>query len=158
MDNISIRHAHVDEAEWVVTSIYRMVQEMSQYGGHEPDAMDRARERLADPIADQLAGGHACYFVAESAARERLGLVGAEVTTLGGTFLPKPQLHIMVVYVVPQARGRGIAGRLLADALAWGRAQGCTACDLNVVAGHPAQSLYQKLGFAVSHLRMMRPL
>lgn len=158
MDEISIRCARVDDADWVVETIYAMVTEMSRYGGQTPDTAEHARERLARPIAEQLVSSDACYLLAQSTAHERLGLVGAAVTTLGGTFVPRPQLHISAVYVTPQARGRGIAGRLLSALWDWGREKGCVACDLNVVAGNPARSLYEKLGFAVSHFRMLRPL
>ena len=89
---------------------------------------------------------------------ERIGVAGAELTTLGGAFAPKKTLHISVVYVVPLLRRGGIGGRLIAKLLEWGRAAGCELCDLNVLSGNPARSLYERCGFSASEVKMVRSL
>jgi ribosomal protein S18 acetylase RimI-like enzyme len=157
-DDICIRPATEPEAPWLVTMIYGMVQEMARYGGHEPAAAEIASAHLMRPIAEQLSSKDTCYVVAESAQGERLGVAGAEMTTLGGAYAPKRVLHISAVYVLPAARVRGIGSRLLTAVLEWGRAQGIDACDLNVIAGNPAKSLYEKFGFSTVQCNMMRRL
>jgi hypothetical protein len=83
-DDIRIRTATDVDAHWVVTMIYRMVQEMARHGGYEPASAEIACENLQRPIGEQLASKDACYLLAESAPDERLGVAGAEVRTLGG--------------------------------------------------------------------------
>lgn len=155
-ETIDIRPATVEEAPWVVAMIYRMMQEMARYGGHQPATSEIACAQLALPIAEQLASNDACYQIAETARHERLGVAGAEVITLGGAYAAKRLLHISVVYVLPPARGLGIATRLLTTLFEWGRMQGIEACDLNVLAGNPAKSLYEKFGFSVVQFKMTR--
>jgi GNAT superfamily N-acetyltransferase len=106
----------------------------------------------------ELKGNNVKYLVAESANGEPIGVAGAELTTLGGAFAPKKTLHISVVYVVPLLRRGGIGGRLIAKLLDWGRAAGCELCDLNVLSGNPARSLYERCGFSVSEVKMVRSL
>jgi GNAT superfamily N-acetyltransferase len=110
------------------------------------------------PIADHLTSKDAQYLVVESSQHERLGVVGAELVTLGGAFASKRLLRISMIYVLPPVRGLGIGNRLLTAILEWGRARGCEACELTVVAGNPATSLYEKHGFSISEFKMVRPL
>jgi len=42
--------------------------------------------------------------------------------------------------------------------LDWGRHAGGDYFDLNVVAGNPARSLYQKFGFSDAAINMTRPI
>jgi GNAT superfamily N-acetyltransferase len=158
VDEIVIRAAREDETEWMVAMIRRMVEEMARYGGHAPATAEFAWAGLARTIADQIKSNDAQYLIAESAQHEPVGVVGAELETLGGAFAPKKSLHLSVVYVLPPVRGTGIGSRLLTAILAWGRARGCAACNLNVVARNPARSLYEKHGFSVFEFKMVRPL
>jgi ribosomal protein S18 acetylase RimI-like enzyme len=57
-------------------------------------------------------------------------------------------LFIEELYVVPDARRRGVARALLGHLLADGRASGVRAVELEVDEGHePARALYRSLGF-----------
>jgi GNAT superfamily N-acetyltransferase len=143
---------------WRETVVEAWMEEMTHYGGHAPATAESAWERLVRPIADHLTSKDAQYLVAESTQHERLGVVGAELVTLGGAFAPKRLLHISMVYVLPSVRGVGIGNRLLTAILERGRARGCEAPDLTVVAGNPATSLYEKHGFSISGFKMVRPL
>ena len=136
--------------------IRHMVVDMARYGGNTPATDDAAWERIAVAIAGELKGNNVKYLVPESAAGEPIGVAGAELTTLAGAFSPKKTLHISVVYVLPQWRRGGIGGRLIAKLLDWGRAAGCELCDLNVLSGNPARSLYERCGFSISEVKMVR--
>ena len=57
-------------------------------------------------------------------------------------------MHVIDVALVPEARGRGLGARLLADLQAAARAQG-RHVDLYVDPSSPARRLYERLGFAV---------
>ena len=137
--------------------IRHMVVDMARYGGNTPATDDAAWEKIAVAI-DELKGNHVKYVVAESADGGPIGVAGAELTTLGGAFAPKKTLHISVVYVLPRLRHGGIGGRLIAKLLDWGRAAGCELCDLDVLSGNPARSLYERCGFSVSEVKMVRSL
>ena len=158
MDKITVRDARHDEAAFIVQMIRRMVVDMASYGGNTPATDGAAWEKIVVAIAGELKGNNVKYLVAESANGEPIGVAGAELTTLGGAFAPKKTLHISVVYVVPLLRRGGIGGRLIAKLLDWGRAAGCELCDLNVLSGNPARSLYERCGFSVSEVKMVRSL
>ena len=158
MDKMTVRDARHDEAAFIVQMIRHMVVDMASYGGNTPATDDAAWERIAVAIAGERKGNNVKYLVAESAAGEPIGVAGAELTTLAGAFSPKKTLHISVVYVVPQLRRGGIGGRLIAKLLDWGRAAGCELCDLNVLSGNPARSLYERCGFSASEVKMVRSL
>ena len=76
--------------------------------------------------------------------------------TLGGAFAQKKTLHISAVYVLPQFRRGGIGSALLTRLLDWGRTAGSEQCDLNVLSDSPAKSLYERHGFSVLGLKMVR--
>jgi GNAT superfamily N-acetyltransferase len=138
--------------------IRHMVGDMASYGGSTPATDDTAWEKIAVAIAGELKGNDVKYLVAESVNGEPIGVAGAQLTTLGGAFAPKKTLHISVVYVLPQLRRGGIGGRLIAKLLDWGRAAGCELCDLDVLSGNPARSLYERCGFSISQVKMVRSL
>lgn len=53
------------------------------------------------------------------------------------------------LYVAPQARGGGVGGRLLSDAIAIAEGAGCLTLELEVDASHArVESLYRREGFA----------
>ena len=158
MDKITVRDARHDEAAFIVQMIRHMVVDMASYGGNTPATDGATWEKIVVAIAGELKGNNVKYLVAESANGEPIGVAGAELTTLGGAFAPKKTLHISVVYVVPLLRRGGIGGRLIAKLLDWGRAAGCELCDLNVLSGNPARSLYERCGFSVSEVKMVRSL
>jgi len=158
MDKITVRDARHDEAAFIVQMIRHMVVDMASYGGNTPATDGAAWEKIVVAIAGELKGNNVKYLVAESANGEPIGVAGAELTTLGGAFAPKKTLHISVVYVVPLLRRGGIGGRLIAKLLDWGRAAGYELCDLNVLSGNPARSLYERCGFSVSEVKMVRSL
>lgn len=158
MDDITIREARDDEAEWIVVMICQMVEDMSHYGGHTPAPAESVQEKLIPIITALIKDNDAQYLIAESPQHGRVGVVGAELEMLGGALAPKKSLDISVVYVLPQFRRCGIATRLLSAITSWGQAAGYEECSLNVVSGNPAKLLYEKQGFLVFEFKMMRPL
>ena len=58
------------------------------------------------------------------------------------------ELHIHSIAVHPDRRRAGVAGTLVAHALAEGRAAGCTLATLEVrISNRPAIALYERAGF-----------
>jgi GNAT superfamily N-acetyltransferase len=158
MVEFTLRDARADEAKLIVPMVRRMVADMAGYGGHAPALDEAPWDKLAAEIAKDLGGCRTKFVVAQSSEGEWLGVAGGELITLGGAFAPEETLHISVVYVVPQFRRAGIARRLVAVLLDWGRASGATECDLNVLGKNPARTLYERLGFAVLEVKMVLPL
>jgi ribosomal protein S18 acetylase RimI-like enzyme len=155
---IRFRDAREDEAPLIVQLIRRMVADMAAHGGHAPTADSTAVEKLETAVADELKESDAKYVIAESVNGDVFGIAGAQLITLGGAFAPKRVLHISAVYVLPQFRRSGIGGALLARILEWGRTAGGQECDLNVLSANPAKSLYEKHGFSVAEVKMVRSL
>jgi ribosomal protein S18 acetylase RimI-like enzyme len=158
MDNVVIRDARQDDADTIVQMIRRMVTDMASHGGHVPTTDEAAWEKMIAAIADQLAGSGARYVIAQSADGSPVGAAGAEPVTIGSAFAPSRTWHISVVYVLPQFRRGGIGSRLIARMLDCGRAAGIAQCDLNVLSENPAKSLYEKHGFSVAEVKMVRSL
>jgi len=158
MDNVVFRDARPEDAALIVQMIRYMVTDMAAYGGHPPAGEDLAWEKMQAAIADELKGSGARFMIAEAAEGASVGVAGAQQVTLDGAFAPRRVWHISVVYVLPQFRRAGIGGQLLARILDCGRAAGIEQCDLNVLAGNPAKSLYEKHGFSVLEVRMVRSL
>ncbi len=67
--------------------------------------------------------------------------------------------YVLVLYVSPEHRRRGIATALLHQAQAWARARGDYQIGLQVFADNPgAIALYQKLGYQTHSLWLTKPL
>jgi ribosomal protein S18 acetylase RimI-like enzyme len=156
MDNITVRDARDGEAEVIVQMIRKMVTDMAGYGGDAPATDSAAWERITLTVADDLKRSSAKYVIAETAAGHAVGVGGAELFAPGGAFAPKKTLHITAIYVVPQFRRSGIGSALLTSILDWGRAARSERCDLNVLTNNPAKSLYEKHGFSVLAVKMVR--
>jgi GNAT superfamily N-acetyltransferase len=144
-----IRRAKPEDAPELAALMRAMVAETASMGGHAA-ARDETLwaglpgriERVVRDDEDYL------YLVAAGAAPEAIwGFAEANRFTLGGPLEPKRMLHINGVYVRPQQRRGGVGRTLVEAALDWGRASGCAAGELNVLAANPARRLYEACGF-----------
>jgi GNAT superfamily N-acetyltransferase len=80
-----------------------------------------------------------------SALRTYLGSVGGETVACAGAFAHGSDCEIVFVAVLPEGRGRGISGRLMARALADAAEQGFETTTLQATKlGYP---IYAKLGY-----------
>lgn len=99
----------------------------------------------ADELAGRLAPGSAAFVVEASHD-------GVEPPTVAGYALfalVEGEAELLQIAVATRFRGRGLAGRLLADALAALERGGHVICHLEVRAGNrPAIALYERLSFA----------
>ena len=68
-------------------------------------------------------------------------------------------VNLFQMWVAPEARGQGVAGALLDEAIRWAHARGARALQLGVnCANLPAVRLYERAGFLETGLREpMRP-
>jgi GNAT superfamily N-acetyltransferase len=80
-----------------------------------------------------------------SALRTYLGSIGGETVACAGAFAHGSDCEIVFVAVLPEGRGRGISGRLMARALADAAEQGFETTTLQATKlGYP---VYEKLGY-----------
>jgi len=155
-DDVLIRDARSDEANFAAEITREMVVEMQGYGGRTAAASTSAWEKVTARIADDLQLETAKYLVAENASGQRIGYAAARIVTLEGPFEPKRTMHVSVVYVLPDNRQAGIGRRLVEELFDWGRAKGAEYCTLNVLEKNPARSLYKSLGFVDTAIKMTR--
>jgi ribosomal protein S18 acetylase RimI-like enzyme len=158
MNEIVVREARHDEARFVMEMTRLMVLDMERYGGCSAATAESAWDKVGVAIAEELKEDKYKYLIAETANGDRIGLAAAKIVTLGGAFAPKTNIHLSVVYVRPHFRRAGVGRELILRALKWGYDMGGEYCDLNVLAENPAISLYKKLGFAETAIKMKRPL
>src|SRR5215469_756415 len=157
-DAIAVRDARLDESRYIMEMTRLMVCEMARYGGRQAAADETVWNEHEVRIAAELKADDVKYLIAEAADGNRIGLGGARINTLEGVFAPKKIIHIGIVYVLPSFRRTGVASKLMSQMLDWGRHAGGDYFDLNVVAGNPARSLYQKFGFSDAAINMTRPI
>lgn len=99
---------------------------------------------------------HRCYLVAEghSTTANPRAVAGAELIGWAGVRVIADSADVLTVGVVPAARRRGIAHRLLVALLSEARRRGATEAFLEVRQdNHAAQALYERAGFAQVGLR-----
>jgi GNAT superfamily N-acetyltransferase len=158
MNEIIVRDASQDDVVLIAQMIRQMVEDMASYGGHAPAKDEAASQKTEAMVADELKGDVNKYLIAESTNGEPLGVTNAELITLAHVFAPKKTIHVHVVYVLPKYRRHGVASALLRRILDWGRAVDAELCTLNVLAGNPARSLYDKNGFSTFEVKLVRLL
>ena len=114
---------------------------------------DDIRHSLFQNLADMLAAG------------EWFGFTWADPEPVGCILLSKAHQwgmglgYVENIYVVPDARGRGIAAQLLAHAEDHLRRAGCGLIQLDALRGEgSAEGLYEKLGYHISSVKMEKKI
>jgi ribosomal protein S18 acetylase RimI-like enzyme len=97
-------------------------------------------------LADRLEHDESFVFVAEEAGRA-VGFMQLYPTfssvTLGRVYV------LNDLFVAPQARGRGVASRLLETAREWSEREGAVYLELSTAVDNPAQRLYEAHGWVL---------
>ena len=102
-------------------------------------------------VEDALLIGNCHYRLADDA-----GLEPAQGAVAAGFVLSRAGVdeeELLLFAVAPEARGRGIGGRLLAEFAAAARARGAARLLLEMRRGNPAESLYRRFGFVPIGMR-----
>jgi ribosomal protein S18 acetylase RimI-like enzyme len=122
------------------------------YARIRPDAPILARRHFAA----QLRSSDEVIFLAEHEGRA-VGIL--RCVQVAGIPLVFPSLHgyISSVYVVPEARRRGVLHQLLDEAVGWCRARGLTEIRLhNAVENAAANAAWESFGFEIAeYLRVL---
>ncbi len=102
----------------------------------------RPAEWWAGRVAAAAVSGIDCPLIAEVEGRV-VGLVWAKLDASNPSLV-----NLFQMWVAEQWRGRGIAARLLADAIDWARSKNARVVQLGVTCGDTsATRLYQRTGF-----------
>jgi GNAT superfamily N-acetyltransferase len=147
-ENFTIRRATPDDVGIIAEHRARMFQDTGRLDDDRAAAMIELLKPIMRPM---LASGEYNGWLATAENEMVVAGAGAQVRTL----LPRPETAVarealvVNVYVEPGYRRLGLARRLMADILAWGREQGIERVSLHASAmGRP---LYESLGFAPSN-------
>ncbi|MEO3873829.1 GNAT family N-acetyltransferase [Nonomuraea sp. B12E4] len=146
MQEIVISHLEPDEGERLREIRLRALQDSpdsfgSSYGLEVEFASDKWAERLKNQDSR--------WWVAASGGSD-VGLVCMRLEEGGA--------HLLSMWVAPEARGRGLGSRLVAEAVAWARDVGAEEIGLWAVdRNHAARGLYAAAGFVPSGKVMALP-
>jgi GNAT superfamily N-acetyltransferase len=146
--------------------VERLVEELWLPFAREMAAIDEYNELVDEDLArehgvsyrhEQLVDEDSRVWIAE---RERwLGFVRASVSAPPPVFDRGTTLQVGELYVVPAARGEGVADVLLDRAVEWGESLDCKRVGLSVNAENDrARSFYDRRGFETRRLKLDRPL
>ncbi len=153
---LHIRLANADDDAFILGLVERFVEgfELPAWR-RRSDCAQGVREDIARHLTDQPAGSH--VFVAENDDGERVGFIHLQLTR--DFFLPVSNCHISDLAVARNHDGRGIGSALLAYAERFAREHHCRHVQLAVFPGNArARALYERSGFGVEMVRMMKPL
>ena len=108
---------------------------------------DGWRRELAARLAGERAAGDGVALLAWDGG-EPVGLAMLAASDDPPLFRPGRWAELAALYVVPEARDRGVAGALLATGLAWARERGYERVRLWVTASNErARRFYERSGF-----------
>ncbi len=101
--------------------------------------------------------GSITIVAAEAVGGRRLGYMHAHPSRDGVT--DEPCGHVAIIALEADAEGQGIAGRLMAEAEAWAKAQGWRLLSIDVFADNRrAVDVYIRGGFRPESIRLVKPL
>lgn len=150
---MTIRQARPDDAPLIAEQRRRMFLDM----GQDAAAVNAAHEAFLDWVRGALESGAYAGFLAEDDGRVVGGL-----GLLWQDWPPSPlypdtrRAYLLNVYTAPEARGRGLATRLVRHALQFAHARGVRTVNLH--ASDAGRSVYQAQGFApTNELRLRLP-
>jgi ribosomal protein S18 acetylase RimI-like enzyme len=154
--NIHIRLADADDDQFILGLVGRFVDgfELPAWR-RRGDCAESIRQDLARHLTEQPPGSH--VFVAENDDGERVGFI--HLQTVNDFFSRAQNCHISDLAVAKQHDGKGVGSALLAYAERWAREHRCRHVQLSVFPTNKrAIELYERSGFGVEILRMMKPL
>ncbi len=133
----TIRQATSEDLDYLVP----LFDAYRQFYGQSSD-VNRARQFLSDRISR----GESIVLIAEDQARTAIGFV--QLYPSFSSILAAPMHVLSDLFVIPEARRRGVGTSLLQSAVETARAAGVARVELaTAMSNVPAQRLYEKLGW-----------
>lgn len=140
---MNIRHIEAADAAEFLT----LLKEVDNSGTmlFEPNERQSSIEQERQKINNLLKKDNSTILVAE----DNHALVGYLIS-IGGTVNRNKHCAYLVIGIAANYRGKGIGEMLFKQLFIWAKATGLSRLELTVMAhNHPAQKLYQKLGFTI---------
>ena len=158
--DLKIRLANDHDGGTIAEFILAALCDMESVGGYEVNHEGKFWQRYSEQVPEFIRMDDRLYLLAQFESRV-IGFLEGIIIRLHEMFTAMNSFHISVVYVVPEARQRGVATALVKEALQWASKRGCRESDLNVLfKNDKARGLYKKIGFEVFQykLRMKLPV
>jgi ribosomal protein S18 acetylase RimI-like enzyme len=151
-----IRAASPDDDDFILALSERFVDFELPRWRRRNVVLDGIRRDLVRHLEEQPPGSF--MFVAEDdASGERIGLLHLQLLT--DFFTGHQNCHVSDLAVAKEHDGRGIGQALLAYAETFAREHRCERLQLAVFPGNErGRALYEKAGFGIEMLRMVKPL
>ncbi len=147
VDQLRIRDAELSDAAPVL-GMLNLLDEETRFMMLEPGERGLDVARFAGWLAN-LRLRQDCYLVAAEGDKV-VGFAHAE----RGSYRRNKHSAVVVMGLLPEARGRGIGSELLGAIDAWAATVGVTRLELTVMAHNlPAIGLYSKRGYAAEGVR-----
>jgi ribosomal protein S18 acetylase RimI-like enzyme len=156
--DIQIRHADDRDGQLISGFTRAALQAMESAGGDPINHDTIFWQQYAENIVASIRHDARLDLLAQT-DRRAVGFLAGEIVQPHEVFIGQKIFHIRILYVVPEARRRGIATALVRDALKWALDRGCPEADLNVLFDNEkARQLYKKLGFDVFQYQLRTQL
>lgn len=141
-ETIPIRPVRADEWRcWRETRLRMLRDDADFFSTRYDDMVREPGQTWRDWVAEAAAGDEKTLFVAEENGRW-LGVVG------GFARVNPHEVHLISMWVAPEARGRGVGRDLIRAVARWAAGRGSTRVFLFVQeANMPARALYEQAGF-----------
>lgn len=152
----TLRPAVIADVETITGFLRQMLEEMAVVGGYEVSTSRRVWDERRQAIIQEIDSPEHHFLVARTLApnSRMIGIIEASIRYPPLILTPIPILHVHAIFVSEPYRRKGVGTALMIKILDWGRAAGCVAAELNVLAGNPARLLYDRCGFGVHQLEM----
>jgi GNAT superfamily N-acetyltransferase len=133
---VTLRRARDGDAEAVFAMLYALAEAVGEAEAFASTVEDIRRDGFGPaPLYETL--------IAELDGR-LVGLLTLFPTY--STYKGRPCLHVNDLYVAPEARGRGVARRLMARVCRLARERGCCRVELKVLETNEARDFYESIG------------
>ncbi len=140
MTGITFRAAHAADAE----AVFVMLRDLARNVGEA----DEFVSTLADVRRDGFGPNPRYETILAELAGRPVGLVTLFPTY--STHKGRPCLYVDNFYVAPEARGQGIARRLMARVCRLAAERDCCRVELKVRADNPSRGFYESVGMAMT--------
>lgn len=127
-----------DDAEEVSAMAFAIIPEVYPQFGEEINRMFCTRAQSPEAIRSSILAGERYFFVISGG--EKVGYVGYSMND--------SELHVDKLYLLPEARGKGLGRKVMETILDEAKAYGCPLVSLTVnVDNKGARRFYERLGF-----------
>ncbi|HVM45422.1 MAG TPA: GNAT family N-acetyltransferase [Candidatus Thermoplasmatota archaeon] len=143
MDTYALRRATHDDIDVLVRHRRKMWCDIAEYTPEELDASDvHYREWVAPRLRSAELAGIVALRGDEAAAS---GIVWKQPIQPRPRWTEGSHAYVMSMYTEPAHRGRGLAPRIVHEAMAWAKENGCSVMALH--ASQLGRPVYEKMGF-----------